>query len=382
MIVLVLCYLIDNLPYSFIGDATLGQRIEQIKSYFGFTKDVTPDDVFIINVAYDRDLVTVNDEFGLPKGNLDITDRHKLLTLLQKIKKTQYKYIMLDVTFSDGYDTRYDSALFNELLNTNKIVVAKSENFVIADSSLLLKTRYSDYSTHISESNFVKYDYIRNGEATFPYQAYIDLNNNRITNFGPLYFFRAHLARKSVVLKLPIKLWNEYQEDTNGNNKTIGLRYYNLGADLLDTDIDLSKLFENKIILIGDVSENDIHDTYLGKIAGPIINLNAYYALVNDDLSISYIEIIVLFMIYFGISLYIIRRYSILNFIPFLRKFKSKTFRFFLSFFSLSFIFSAIGVAGYLLFGIEINIFIPSLYFTIFGYLVNYHYILKEKCEI
>lgn len=67
--VLTLCYYIDNLPYSFTGGASLGQRIEQLKAVLGFSADVIPEDVIIINVAYDRELVTVNDEFGLPKGN-------------------------------------------------------------------------------------------------------------------------------------------------------------------------------------------------------------------------------------------------------------------------------------------------------------------------
>lgn len=377
--VLALCYIIDNLPYSFVGDATLGQRIEQIKSYFGFSEDKIPDDVIIINVAYDRQLVNVNDEFGLPKGNIDITDRHKLYELLRKTKDAQYKYIMLDVTFPEGYDTKYDSLLFDEILRTNDIVIAKSENFIMKDSCLLSKARYSDYSTHISESNFVKYDYIRNGESTFPYQVFQDINKKTISRFGPFYFFNGRLARKSVVLKLPIKIWNEYEEDLNGKYKSIGLKYYNLGADLLDTEINLVRLFKNKIILIGDVSENDIHDTYLGKIAGPIINLNAYYALVYDDLSISYTEIIFLFLLYFGVSFYILKRYSILTVIPYFRKFKLQTFIFILSFFSLSFIFATISILGYLFFGIELNILIPSLYFTMLGYIVKYYNIRTER---
>lgn len=147
----------------------------------------------------------------------------------------------------------------------------------------------------------------------------------------------------------------------------------------MDTDIDLNMLFKDKIILIGDVCENDIHDTYLGKVAGPVINLNAYYALANDDLSIAYAEIILLFLIYFGISFSIIKRYTILNLIPYFKRFKSKTFLFFLSFLSLSILFSVIGVFGYIIMGMEVNILVPSLYFTLFGYIVRYYYIHIEK---
>lgn len=379
MVVLILSYVIDNSPYSFVGGATLGQRIEQIKAYLGVSADVVPEDVVVVNISYDRALVTVLDEFGFPKGNIDITDRSKLLRFLQKAKRSNYKYLMLDVTFVKGHKTDVDSILFNEISKMNNIVVAKSENFVLADDILSPKARYSDYSTHIAETNFVKYDYFRNGELTFPAKVYYDLSSKRLHKFGPFYFFNGRLARKSVVLKLPIKLWNEYAAYEMPDSKSFRFRYYNLGSDILESGMDVAKLIENKIVVIGDVCENDMHDTYLGKIAGPIINLNAFYALVNDDLSIPYLEIVGLFVIYFAISFILIKRFSVINFIPFLKKHKSKTFRFLLSFVSLSLLFTVVGLSGYLLFGVEINILVPSLYFTIFGYAVNYYFIIKEK---
>ena len=41
-----------------------------------------------INVAFDKELVPVLDEFGMPKGVSDITDRGKLLQLLTMLKET------------------------------------------------------------------------------------------------------------------------------------------------------------------------------------------------------------------------------------------------------------------------------------------------------
>ena len=55
MVLFLLCYFVDNLPYSFVGDATLGQHFEQLKQYFQSPKEDIPEDLLLVNVAYDRD---------------------------------------------------------------------------------------------------------------------------------------------------------------------------------------------------------------------------------------------------------------------------------------------------------------------------------------
>lgn len=376
--VFLLCYFIDNLPYSFIGDATIGQHFEQIKQFLNPSSDEIPSDLLLINVAYDRELVEVADEFGFPKGNIDITDRSKLCTILTQLKHSDYKFIILDVSFSKEYQTDRDSALFNLIREMDNIVISKSDNFEIADSILMGKARYSDYSTHISESNFVKYEFIRHGEPTMPYQVYQDLYGNSISSFAGFYFFNGRLANKSAVLRFPITLWNKLK--IQGKSEELGqLQYYNLGSDMLDMNVDIHEMAKDKIVVIGDFCENDIHDTYLGKIAGPIINLNAFYALVNDNLSISYIEIIYLLLLYFTISLYFLKGIDIKRYIPFAKKAHSKTVSFIFSFIGLSFVLTFIGIFCYILFGWDINILIPSIYFSLFGIIIKYRKITAKS---
>lgn len=125
-VVFILCYTIDNLPYSFVGDATLGQRFDQVKQFVSSKDEDIPSDLLLINVAYDRELVDVTDDFGFPKGNIDITNRSKLLELLTRLNNSHYKYIVLDVSFSNEHKTEQDSALFNLIHKMKRIVVAKS----------------------------------------------------------------------------------------------------------------------------------------------------------------------------------------------------------------------------------------------------------------
>ena len=48
-----------------------------------------------VNVAYDKEFVEATDEYGLPVGQTQITDRQKLLQLLQELKRrNDYKYIL------------------------------------------------------------------------------------------------------------------------------------------------------------------------------------------------------------------------------------------------------------------------------------------------
>lgn len=365
------CYFIDSLPYSFVGDATIGQRYEQIKQYFNPSHDKIPSDLLLINVAYDREFVEVYDDFGFPKGNIDITDRAKLLELLSQLKEADYRYILLDVAFSEDYHTENDSALFNTISDMKNIVISKSANFKLADSILESKARYSDYSTHISESNFVKYEFIRNGEPTMAYQAYMDLYGKSISSFAGLYFFNDRLANKSIVLRFPIILWNKVS--THSESEDIGqVQYYNLGTDILQMGVDITQSAKDKIVVIGDFCENDIHNTYLGKMAGPIININAFYALFNDNLSIPFIEIVFLLVLYFAISLSMIKEISIRQYIPLAKKIKSRTAGFIFSFIGLSFGLTLIGLLCYVLWGWDINVLVPSLYFSIFGTILKY----------
>jgi hypothetical protein len=60
----------------------------------------------------------------------------------------------------------------------------------------------------------------------------------------------------------------------------------NLGADVVDLYREgyiSGKFFDGKVILIGDLTENDMHTTIAANQPGPVVVYNAYLALVNGD---------------------------------------------------------------------------------------------------
>ena len=365
------CYFVDNVPYSFVNSATVGQHIEQLRQLLKGEDDPVPDELFLINVAYDRELTTAYDDNGFEIGNIDVTDRKKLIRLLRKLKEADYNYIMLDVALDDKYTTADDKELADLILSMPNVILPKSSDYKLVDKRLNERARYSDYSVHIAEYNFVKYDFLRENENTMAYQLYQDLTGNKIERKGPFYFFNGNLANKSVVLRHPVKLWNKFREKAP-ESEYASLEMYNMGVDLLDIDANFGLLANKKIVVIGDFTDNDLHDTYLGKIAGPIININAYYALANDNLSLPWWYILFLLVLYFSISFCIMRRIPFFERVGLLRKIKSKLIRFFFSLVGVTTLLTIIGVLVYLIFSLEFNILIPSIYFSILLALVNY----------
>lgn len=61
-VLLVACYIYDNVPHSLLGSASVSQRYEIAKSALLGLSDKVPDDVMLVNIAYDRELVNYYDE--------------------------------------------------------------------------------------------------------------------------------------------------------------------------------------------------------------------------------------------------------------------------------------------------------------------------------
>lgn len=373
IVLLLVCYFADNWKFSILTGPSVGQRIEQVKEVLGWGEDRMPEDYVFINTAYDRELVRVVDEYGFPEGEIDITDRKKLAEFLSQLD-SRHKYVMMDVLLSDRFKSESDSLLVAEILNTERICIARSSTAQLLDQRLIPNSGYTDYATHIYETNFVKYEFLNEGSETLPYKVFLhERPEDHLTSFGPFHFLNGRLSWKSLTLRFPIKLWNDTkaQVEDDLQEKVI----LNLGADILNMGVDVPSLVKDKIVVIGDYREDDIHDTYLGKISGPVINVNALEALRNNELEIPWWLIITLIIFYTGFSLLLLTpdSYSLkfnrkmIRIIP-----KSKFIRYLLSFIGYTVIFTIFAIIIYLSSGIDINVFIPSIWFTALSAIIKY----------
>lgn len=361
IVLLFLGYILNNQAIFTGEDLNKYAWMEWIKNKCGLSKDVEEKkDALFVNVAYDKQLIERHDDYGMTVGNVDITDRSKLKSFLEALQKTDnYKYVFLDVRFEKGFDSPEDSALFSLIKNMRNIVVASHADIELSDSSLTSKVAINDYPTTIIESNFTRYDYLKNNQESVSLFAYRELTGNTIDRHLCFYTSDHKLCYKSLFINAPIEDWSEFNDDQTK-------MYYNLGNDLIENYSyqEIASLTKGKYVVIGDMVE-DMHDTYSGSKPGSVITYYAFVALMNGEHFVRYGLLFFLGLLYFVISLSLFESDSIIERIPFIKKSRSKFIHFCASFLEYSFLLLVVMIVLNMLFGIATSIMLPSLYFAI-----------------
>lgn len=368
LILTLLSYILNNQPLFTGEDLNQFAWIQVLKNKLGIENKVDKLEVLFVNIAYDKQLIELTDDYGMPVGNIDITDRSKLLSLLQMLHRTnRYAYIFLDVRFENGYHVpSIDSLLFAEIGSIRNIVVANHRGIEIADKSLLRKTAISDYDATIVATNFVRYRYSYDTLYSMPLYAYKELTHKTISRHWLFYTCDGRLCYNSLFIDFPIESFNEFEE--NGEKA-----YYNMGSDLLDnySDEDFAMLTEGKFIVIGDMIE-DMHDTYSGPKPGSVITYYAFQSLMEGKHFVRLWLIMLLAVVFFLISLSQFSHKSIWERIPIVRESKSKLLHFTLSFAEYTLLLSIIVVMLNIFWNVSTSIFVPSIYFAIQKVIINY----------
>lgn len=368
IVLLLLTYLFNNQSIFTGEDLNQYAWMEWIKDKMGLSKEIgEKKDAIFVNVAYDKQLIDRHDEYGMTVGNVDITDRAKLCSFLKTLKKTNaYKFIFMDIRFEKGFDSPDDSALFAQIKSMRDIVVANHADIKLLDPSLEIKTALNDYRTTIIESNFIRYEYLKDDWISVPLYAYRELTGNTIDRHFLFYTSNHKLCYKSLFINSPIEDWSEFNENQNK-------MYYNLGNDLLEnySENDIALLTKGKYVVIGDMVE-DLHDTYSGSKPGSAITFYAFIALMNGEHFVRYGLLFFLGLIYFMVSLSLFESNSIIERIPYIKNSKSKFIHFCASLIEYSFLLLIVMVALNLLFGIATSIMLPSIYFAIQKTYINY----------
>lgn len=273
-------YWVGNTSIPLPDEMKVLKGCDRFKKWNGTDADSIPNEVLLIDVAYDKQLVDYAVD-SIPMGQYAITDRQKLLDFLTIAQQVDnYKYILLDVIFEKGIESPQDSALFHLIANMSRIVIPVHEDTPLQDSILYKKAANADYTVTWEETNFSRFQFIHDGVKSIPLRMYEDINGISISKWGFLYFSNEWLCRNGISLKLPIKI-------TGFKEMKGKMQEYNvlkIGADLLSLDSisPVSGEIQDKIVVIGNFKD-DLHDTYAGLQPGPIICLNAYYALNHGD---------------------------------------------------------------------------------------------------
>lgn len=312
IIMLILTYFIANISFPLGGEKALLRKIEFGKTLSQQKNESYIDSVLFINVTYDK-VINQNpkyDESGRSVGHVAITDRYKLLELLQYLKeKNDYKYILLDVFFSsEEGDTEWDEELFSTILSMDSIVIPylHDDGERIVSIPLLEKAGLVDYNESYFVGGFLKYPYLIDDSTSLPLKMYKKVTNREIKRYGFLYFDRKRLAKRCDVLAMEIMADSAF---THGGDKI----WYHLGADVLND----SSLYNNpsltsgKYIIIGAFKGDDEHATFRGTTSGAVINYNAFCSLMDGRHFVNPIFTIFLFLLFFFLTYFTLRKDTI-----------------------------------------------------------------------
>lgn len=287
MFMLLSTYIGDYMPHHFGNDELTMKQLHLVELAIGKSKHNVPDNILPVNIGYDRQLTDFFDEYGIPCGVIDVTDRNKLLEFLTKIRESQYAAIALDVFFDGDITADGDSALFACINEMPRLVVPIHSDKCINQAIHFDKFANGDYMINMTSGNFTKYKF--GGEDEIPSIA------ARLYRFADedSVYFNYDLTDATIILPLSIGINTSYMED---GTKV----WYNLGSDLLDiySDQELSNLVKGKTIVIGDYCINDQHDSYIGSISGPGIIINALHALRMEKTKRNILSVIITSLVY------------------------------------------------------------------------------------
>ena len=356
---LVAGYLVSNIPYplfdSWIPFACVGLSGDR------YQPDFPEDSLLCINVALDKQLSEVVSPEGDTLGHLAVTDRNKLLHLLDVADGAGYRYFFMDVRFPSGLVTDADSALFAKISRMPDFVLSHhgaSSRYTIADESLLPQAALADYK-FTPLTGFTRYQYLQKEGASVALRMFRDTDGGDIVRWGPLFFSGGKLCRNAQFLMIPKAVCEHERADHS-------LRYPYLGAHLLDwnTDEELRSMMKGKTILVGDFDE-DLHQTYIGDVPGPILSYLAYNDLHQGRHRIP------LTLVLFLLALYSVFTWFALGpgdpwyqRVPLLKKTRSRLLRFLYSLAGWEVVFFLFKIALYLVTGTALSSFIPALVLT------------------
>lgn len=359
---MVLSYYHNNFPLFTGENLTCFAGAEWIRNLF-VEEDCTYKDFLFINTAYDRQLTTYRED-DIALGNIDITDREKLLQLLILLKNTDYRYIFLDIRFEKGCESdnpAIDSALFDTINNMKNIVVARHQDVQNMKGAPIDKMAYNDYYSTITSTNFVRYQYRKRNDLTMPLYAFEELTGNSIQWKGLTYISEGHRCYNSLFLSFP--------PEARGGD------YINqMGEDILLSDApedNIKRMANDKYVVIGDMV-HDLHDTYSGMHAGSKMIAAAFLALLKHSHWINWWLMAFLFILYFIMTLGIFATKRWYEYIPSLQQIRVPI---------LCFIFSILGYAAVLgctsfllgiCFRMYVTFWLPTLWFGVFSSYITY----------
>ncbi len=380
---------------------------------FKIKEKPNPNEFLFIDIAWEKQLVNQYNKPDEPDeliGKCPITNRKRIAELLSYINKTNHhKFILLDVFLKDSSDFQSDSSLQKELTKTKNILIPYHMDGDGKPELPLFNVpvALSDYGKYTIDNNFVKFKCLyADSVRTTPLVMYEILHEKKFNDHGLYGSSNGRLALSSFILDL--RIWSENidrkVEKTELSDSGDVVKYQILYlSDLLCDGLNpslikpdskfteedyalkaaskscaeeqIANLTKNRIVVIGDFSDSDIHETIYGATPGPLILLNIYLALREGDNLFSVWFILFLFAGFYFISYNCFKgRALVTSYFKRLSKkikFLSKA-SYFLNLLSYIIFFVLLSALSFFLFNIHITILLLAIYMEVLEKVIDY----------
>ena len=367
LLIIVISYYQDCCPYPLFDSLDRYSWIHHI--IYKNIDEPLPNDVLLVSTSNDQELVKTT------QGNASIADRGKLAAFLQIADSCRnYKLILYDILFESEYVSENDSLLGTILSRLPNLIIVRDVDIKGRRSSLQFekqlidKTAFNSYYYPFFNANFSRYQFIQEGRASVALKMHELLDSQTIHKHSLWSSWHGRLVKASPIINLSNNMRSIERDGS------FSITNCNIGKDYLESvsDDTLGMLMQNKIIVIGDF-DNDVHDTYVGKVPGSLIALAAYEYLKSGKHLITFEYL--LFILYFGMCFLIVSDTYLRLREKLQEKLCGKLYNIFhnnriilliISFITYSLILSLISSLIYCLFNhVAISVIVPSIVFTI-----------------
>ncbi|UZR93937.1 CHASE2 domain-containing protein [Chondrinema litorale] len=358
LIIATLIYL--SITFTLDDEIILIQLTAAVKNkLLGQKKRPDKDRLLLVNVSWDKKLIPRIDSTGTPIGNQAITNRASIAKLLQAMnqKPDNHEFLLIDVNFLD--DSPDDSLLEAELLKVKNCLVSYHKDvkgkplYPVVKAPLGL----SDMQVDDEDRDLVLKYHLIQGDSlkTTPLLMYEKIHDAKFEE-GFLYDkLDGKKIFNSFIIDYPVDQYDIFKRDM--------YNYLYLNEMVMASPSFIQAMTKDKIVIVGDFEDRDIHNTIYGKTPGPLILLNAFLALENGDNLVSIYFILLLLVAY---SLISYKAITVNDPVTMWVKRKFKEYNFIIEFaadvtFYLIY-FGIISIISYMSFGVHLTILFLSFY--------------------
>jgi hypothetical protein len=298
-IILIITWVYQSYNFSFFVEDSFFRKFSFWKYQIFHSMPENKANFVFINTGKDVAVVDDTTEYG----SVAVSDREKIYQLIKIINdnKNKPRFTVLDIQFYFPYsiNRQIDTLLQVELNKNQQILIP------------ILKGAGGKYKMPIYNGlyTYSGYETFGVGFNKFKIWDHADIHSIPVTLHEKLdnAVYKDHLFYTTCNGHICFTaMWPGFyllDKDVK-ENKTQLTQSYNLGEVLIDLEAnpsDYSKIFENKIVIIGNFAE-DVHFTSVGAMSGSVLLANIYLSILNRQHLVSYTFLCILLTAFSALS--------------------------------------------------------------------------------